>query len=241
MALIFHASDLHFGAEDRDVLDWFAAQTERYRPDAILVTGDLTMRARRQEFAAAREWLSALPAPVSVEVGNHDLPRANLFARMARPYHRFRAVQQFIQRPIDLPGVAIVPLQTTARWQWRLDWSKGMVAARRLAAAAGSIAASTRRHRIVACHHPLIEPGTATSARTRRGTAALEMLARAGATAVLSGHVHDPFDRVVEIGGQPVRLIGAGTLSERVRASLPSYNALTTSESGLEVEVRYAV
>lgn len=240
MALIFHASDLHFGAEDRAALDWFMEEAERHKPDAIIITGDLTMRARRSEFAAARDWLAALPAPVSVEVGNHDIPYFNPVARFITPYERFRAVAKFVNRPIDLAGVAIVPLVTTARAQWRLNWSKGSVAGHRLEEAVRLLGELPRRHRLVACHHPLVDPGTASSARTRGGQGALDALAEAGATAILSGHVHDPYDRTVEVHGRPVRLVGAGTLSERVRDSRPSYNAITAEGDALDVDIRHA-
>ncbi len=239
MDLIFHASDLHFGAQDNAALDWFMAEAERCKPAAILITGDLTMRARHREFAAARAWLEALPAPVSVEVGNHDLPYFNLFARFVTPYARFSLVERFIERPLELADVEIVPLQTTARAQWRFDWSKGAVTQPRLAAAVTQLNDSTRRHRLVACHHPLVEAGTRGTARTRGGAGALAALAQAGATAILSGHVHDPYDRQIEIDGRSVRLIGAGTLSERVRESAPSYNAIMADGDDLRVEMRY--
>src|SRR3546814_4621833 len=74
MTRLFHISDLHFGLEDRAALGWFADCVRRERPDAVLITGDLTMRARSREFAAACDWIGALDVPVTVEVGNHDLP-----------------------------------------------------------------------------------------------------------------------------------------------------------------------
>ncbi|MAW99120.1 MAG: metallophosphoesterase, partial [Sphingomonas sp.] len=46
MTRLFHVSDLHFGAEDRSALHWFARLVTDERPDAVIVTGDLTMRAR---------------------------------------------------------------------------------------------------------------------------------------------------------------------------------------------------
>lgn len=240
MALIFHVSDLHFGAEDRAALAWFEREAQTHRPDAIVVTGDLTMRARHGEFAAARDWLLGLPAPVSVEIGNHDIPYFNPVARFLRPYDRFEAIARLIERPFDLPGVEIIPMPTTVRAQWRLNWSKGHVAQGRLGTAVRALRASTRRHRIVACHHPLVEPGTAGTARTHGGAAALAALAQAGATAILSGHVHDPFDTVIDLAGRPIRLVGAGTLSERVRTSRPSYNVLKANDDGLDVAIRFA-
>jgi len=87
---------------------------------------------------------------------------------------------------------------------------------------------------LVACHHPLVEGGTAMHSRTRGGMAALEALGRAGAHAVLSGHVHDPFDLLAPAGGRTLRLIGAGTLSERVRETRPSFNELRIEGKALE-------
>lgn len=236
MVLILHASDIHFGAEDKAALDWFRREAEARRPDAILITGDLTMRARRSEFAAARDWLAALPGIVSVEVGNHDLPYFNPFARFLNPYHRFGAVERFIEKPLALDDVAVVPLRTTARLQFRLNWSKGYLTDERVAGAVALLGQSDARHRLIACHHPLIEAGTSGTARTQGGAEGLAALAAAGATAVLTGHVHDPFDVTVEAGGKPIRLIGAGTLSERVRASLPSYNAIRFDGPAMTVD-----
>ncbi len=234
MIRLFHASDVHFGAEDRVALDWFAGCVREEQPDAVVVTGDLTMRARAHEFAAAAAWLESLGRPVTVEVGNHDLPYFNLWARFVTPYRRYRALEAMIERPLDLPGLTIVPLKTTARFQWRLNWSKGHVSNRALRETRALIEAAPAGHRIlIACHHPLIEAGTRSSSRTRGGVEALAALAAAGADAVLTGHVHDPFDICHAAADGTVRLIGAGTLSERVRDSVPSFNEIRV---GAEIE-----
>lgn len=239
MTKLYHISDLHFGMEDRIALDWFQAEVRADRPDAVIVTGDLTMRARSHEFAAAAAWLEALAVPVTVEVGNHDLPYFNPLARFATPYKRYRRLERMIERPLDLGGVTLVPLKTTARAQWRLNWSKGKVSSRSLAAALDLTRAAPADHVVlIACHHPLIEAGTRSSARTHGGPAALEQLAAAGAHAVLTGHVHDPFDVAQDVAGRTVRLIGAGTLSERVRDTAPSYNVLRIAQGAIELELR---
>ncbi len=234
---LFHVSDLHFGAEDSAALDWFARAVEDVRPDAVICTGDLTMRARHREFAAAAAWLGALAAPVMVEPGNHDLPYFNLFERFTAPYARYHALRMAVHRDLVLDGAAIIALPTVAAAQWRLNWSKGHVGSADLAhALTGLAGAASEEIRIVACHHPLIEGNTVGTASTRGGKQALAALAGAGADAVLSGHVHDPFDVTVEAGGRPIRLIGAGTLSQRVRSTRPSYNRLDyTPAQGLGV------
>lgn len=122
MSVLFHVSDLHFGAEDSDAIDAFAALVHRERPDAVVVTGDVTMSARADEFAAAQTWLLSLGVPVVLGVGNHDLPLVNPIARLLWPYRRYRRLEAMVAAPVDLPDVATVPLKTTARFQWRLNW-----------------------------------------------------------------------------------------------------------------------
>ncbi|QIG79604.1 metallophosphoesterase family protein [Stakelama tenebrarum] len=239
MIRLFHVSDIHFGAEDVEALDWFKRVVRNEVPDAIIVTGDLTMRARHREFAAAAEWLESLDRPTTVEVGNHDLPYFNPWARFVTPYKRYRALESMIERPLEVSGVSIVPLKTTARFQWRLNWSKGHVSTSALQESLALVEAAPEGDRIfIACHHPLVEADTRMSSETRRGEAALDALARAGAEAVLTGHVHDPFDVEHQVAGRPMRLIGAGTLSERLRDHPPSFNEIRVRDSGFETLAR---
>lgn len=236
---LFHASDLHFGSEDRVALDWFAARVAEDKPDAVVITGDLTMRARHREFAAAREWLLSLGPPVTVEIGNHDMPYFNLIERFVTPYKRYAAMEAMVERTIDLPGVAIVPLHTTAPAQLRLNWSKGIVTKKALTKTLGTMQATASDAMVlIAAHHPLVETGTRGTALTRGGNRALKALAQAGVTAVLSGHVHDPFDLTHDNEHGRIRMIGAGTLSERIRTTRPSFNELTVAGGALSVTVQ---
>jgi 3',5'-cyclic AMP phosphodiesterase CpdA len=240
MPTLFHISDIHFGAQDQAALDWFAGHVAQQQPDGVICTGDLTMRGTAVEFDAAARWLGALAAPVSVEPGNHDMPYYwEMARRLRRPFDRFRAARAAVHRDLAVPGVAVISLSTIVPAQWRLNWSKGCVRPQVLNQALQDLgAAQGAGLRLVACHHPLVDADTHGSGSTRGGRAALARLAAGGAHAVLSGHVHDPFDLQIEAGGRPIRIIGAGTLSERIRATPPSYNRLDWSESeGLSVRV----
>ena len=237
--LLFHISDIHFGLEDDRALDWVMQEIAEKRPAAVAITGDLTMRARHREFAAACHWIRSLDVPVTVEVGNHDMPYFNLVERFLAPYRRFRAIQGLIEREIDLPGIAIVPLKTAVRAQPRLNWSKGWVSRSALSKCLEAIDALPSGTRaIVAAHHPLREVGTKGTALTANGYKALCALAQRPVVAVLSGHVHDPFDILEETVHGPVRMIGAGTLSQRIRSTPPSFNELTWDGATLEVRAR---
>lgn len=240
MALtLFHISDLHFGLEDTRALQFMKDLLARERPGAVLITGDLTMRARHREFAAACAWISALDVPVTVEVGNHDLPYFNLAERFTDPYRRFRAIEALVERELHLPGLAIVPLKTVTRAQWRWPWSNGWVTDAALAeccAALDALPAGTRA--IVTAHHPLTERDPRGKLLTIGGSRAMAELAGRKVLAILTGHVHDAFDLTEQTPAGPLRMIGAGTLSKRIRSTPPSFNELVVSDAGITVTVR---
>ncbi|GGZ05274.1 metallophosphoesterase family protein [Novosphingobium colocasiae] len=238
---LFHISDIHFGLEDARAIRWAQDAVADERPDAVIITGDLTMRARSREFTAACHWIQALDVPVSVEVGNHDIPYFNLYERFFAPYRRFRAIEHLVEAEIDLPGLAIVPLKTTTRAQWqRFPWSNGWVTAAALQqtlTAIDALPAGTRA--LVACHHPLPERREKDGKLlTINGDHAMAALAGRNVLAVLSGHIHDPFDLTAQTEQGPLRMIGAGTLSRRIRSTPPSFNELVVIGDTVRVTAR---
>ncbi|MBH5321435.1 metallophosphoesterase family protein [Aurantiacibacter sediminis] len=237
--LLFHLSDLHFGLEDNEALDWVSREIAERTPDAVAITGDLTMRARHHEFAAAEKWIHSLPVPVTVEPGNHDLPNYYLPSRYLNPLGRFEAFREVVERRIELPGLALVPLNSNVPAQPRLNWSKGWISTSALAECLMQLDALPDGMRaLVTVHHPLRETGTRGTALTHNGTKALRELARRNVLGVLSGHVHDPFDIMEDVGNGSVRMIGAGTLSQRIRSTPPSFNELRWDGKQLDVRVR---
>ena len=236
---IFHLSDIHFGLENTRALDWVKHEIATKQPDAVCITGDLTMRARHREFAAATEWINSLDAPVTVEVGNHDMPYFNPIERFFAPYRRFHGMQEKVERELDLGCLAVVPLKTAVRMQPRLNWSKGWVSPRALERCLATLDALPEgRQALVTVHHPLREVGTRGTALTKHGDEALRELARRNVVAVLSGHVHDPFDIMEETVEGPIRMIGAGTLSQRTRSTPPSFNEIAWDGAALSVNAR---
>jgi 3',5'-cyclic AMP phosphodiesterase CpdA len=236
---LFHLSDIHFGLEDRRALAWVKQCLASEQPAAVCITGDLTMRARHREFAAACDWIKALAVPATVEVGNHDLPYFNLIERFTDPYRRFRRIEALLELELLLPELAVVPLKTTTRAQWRFPWVNGWVTDKSLARTLAAIDALPQGTRvIVTAHHPLTERGAKGRRLTIGGDRAMAALARRGVLAVLSGHIHDAFDIVQQTAAGPLRMIGAGTLSRRIRSTPPSFNALSIDGNEITVEVR---
>jgi len=81
MRTIVHLSDLHFGRIDPLLPEPLVESVEAVRPDLVAVSGDLTQRARTEEFEQARAFLDALPSPQIVVPGNHDVPLYNAYLR----------------------------------------------------------------------------------------------------------------------------------------------------------------
>lgn len=237
---LFHVSDVHFGIEDARAHAAFSDAVRDERPDGVICTGDITQRATHAQFAAAAEYFASLEVPVMLFPGNHDMPYYNLLERFTRPYARADRLAARVSGPLALRHAVLVPFDTNARAQWRWPWSNGIVKRPKLAAALGKLQAlaDDPRLKIVACHHPLLPARDGAKNPTIRGDDAFAALARAGADAVLSGHVHVPFDQQRERAGQAMRMIGAGTLSKRLRGAVPSYNVLTIADGAIAVERR---
>ncbi len=227
---LFHISDVHFGVENRAALDEVAQAVVEEKPDAVVCTGDLTQRAKHSEYAAAQEWFAALGVPVVLQPGNHDMPYYNPWERFAQPFRRFRRLEANVGSELASDDVVLVPLLTTVSAQWRFPWSDGVVKAPALAETVAALEAlqGDPRHKLVIAHHPLLGPDDLAKNSTIGGDAAFAALAAAGADAVLSGHIHVPIDEVREKQGHAMRMIGAGTLSTRLRHNAPpSYRVIT--------------
>ena len=90
MRTIAHVSDLHFGREDPALVAALQEDLKGAAPDLVAVSGDLTQRARRREFEAARDFLQALGMPMLAVPGNHDIPLFDVARRLLRPLDRYR-------------------------------------------------------------------------------------------------------------------------------------------------------
>ncbi len=237
---LFHVSDVHFGVEDPRAHAAFADAVRRERPDGVLCTGDITQRATHKQFSTAAEYFGALDVPVMLFPGNHDMPYYNPLERIFRPYARCERLERQVSQTLELRHAVIVPFNTNGAAQWRWPWSDGVVKASRLDVVRGQLEELRGDHRrkLVACHHPLLPARDGETNPTIRGDHAFATIAAAGADAVLTGHVHVPFDQVRERDGHAMRMIGAGTLSTRLRGAPPSYNVLTIADGAITLERR---
>jgi 3',5'-cyclic AMP phosphodiesterase CpdA len=90
MRKIAHISDIHFGDANAMVVERLVEAIVELQPDLVVVSGDLTQRARSAQFRDARTFLDRLPIPQLIVPGNHDVPLYNVFARFLTPLRKFR-------------------------------------------------------------------------------------------------------------------------------------------------------
>ncbi len=230
---LLHLSDLHFGSEDTEALRAVAGFARRIKPEALLVSGDLTQRGRRREFAAAREWFDALGIRTVVAPGNHDTPLLHLGARLASPFQRYARYMHgmdAVDQTVALAGgrIRVSAINTARGMQMRRNWAEGAINLKELDSALARLdGGPDKAWRILLCHHPLVKPDLARiKVTTHRGPEALRRAAEAKVHAILTGHTHDAFIQTVESPDHKLVQMGAGTLSTRLRASDPGFCVL---------------
>jgi 3',5'-cyclic AMP phosphodiesterase CpdA len=235
---ILHASDIHFGAHLDDRVEAFVRLAHQLLPSLIVLTGDLTDGGRKAEYRLADAFLKRLPGPLFVVPGNHDAPIGDLIARFSVPYGRFRRLRG-ASLGIRLPAVSVASLQTAKAVQMRLDWSKGVVKPEMTHRALTNLPKGReRRWRIIAGHHPLIDPPNATvKGDVFGGQAAIEAAERHGVDLSLAGHTHESF--IGRLRDDLGILLGvAPTLaSPRLRGEGQGFHHYTLLEDGLDCDV----
>ncbi len=222
---LLHLSDPHFGTERPQVVEALLRWLTEHGADTVVISGDITQRARRGQFARARHFVERLrillpTAPVLLIPGNHDIPLFNLPARLVRPFAGFqRAFGAELEPVHESADLHIQLLNTVSRWlhtDGRVRRAQIERVARRLEQA------SAGRLRVVVAHQPAAVTRTADEHDLLRGhEEALRRWALAGVDLVLGGHIHLPYVTPVRpggAGGPRVWVVQAGTaVSSRIR------------------------
>jgi len=239
MGRLFHFSDIHFGRENKAAVQAALEHAHDNARDLVLITGDVTQKGYPVEFEAAARWIKAMPEPVFVTTGNHDVPYWDPIARIFYPWKRF---EHYVGHPavdhqFDAPGLSVRGVNTARGWQMRANWSKGVIdleQTRRAATALSNAPAGALK--ILACHHPLIEMiGAPMSGEVKRGREAAKIFADCGVDLVMTGHVHVPFALPITIGDHCSYAVGTGTLSERERGAPPGFNCVEWDDEQVTV------
>jgi len=231
MTVVLQLSDPHFGTERPEAVAALQRFCRELQPDLLLVTGDITQRARPAEFARAKAFFDGLGVPARLVIpGNHDIPLFDLFARAFKPYGRFcRAFGPALEGEFERDDLLVITINTTRRWRHK----HGEVSDEQIDRAAQRLArAGPQRLRLVAVHQPVgVTQETDVNNLLRGHESAVRRWAEAGADAVLGGHIHLPY--VLPLPGlpRPVCAVQAGTaLSNRLRGGIS--NSVNVIRSG---------
>ncbi|ENV37668.1 hypothetical protein F959_01188 [Acinetobacter venetianus RAG-1 = CIP 110063] len=113
--MLLHLSDLHFGTERDVCLEAIRKFCKQYRPEAIVVSGDLTQRARFNQFYACRQFLDSLSIPYLVVPGNHDIPLYHVWNRFFSPFVRYQAFFGRLETTMETEHFYIVGMNSIRR------------------------------------------------------------------------------------------------------------------------------
>lgn len=221
-SLLLQLSDTHFGTERPAVCDALVRFTHEQRPNVLVLSGDITQRARPSQFVAARAFVDRLRVPRTLVVpGNHDIPLFNVFARLFAPYaNHMRVFGPNLEPEFETDDLLVVTVNTTRR----LRHENGVVSRRQIERVARRLEHAQREQlRVVVTHQPV----AVTKPEDRKNLlgnhrAAIEAWSKAGADLVLGGHIHLPFvvalHRRHEQLGHTMWAVQAGTaVSSRLR------------------------
>ncbi len=240
MRTLAHISDLHFGRLDPAVLPALRCRVHEAGPDVVVVSGDLTQRASRREFAAARHFLDSLPSPQIVVPGNHDVPLYDVASRWLRPLANYRRYISADLEPFFADAeIAILGINTARS----LVIKNGRINRLQVARGCARLEASGKdRTRIVVIHHPFDLPaGQDRRGLVGRADMAMAGFARCGVDMVLSGHLHVSRRSAsavrYRIAGYSALLVQAGTAtSSRRRGELNAYNVIRIERRAIAIE-----
>jgi 3',5'-cyclic AMP phosphodiesterase CpdA len=185
---ILHLSDLHFGAGDDAAIErGTPALIERFQPELVIASGDLSHRGRDDQLAMARKFLRSLGRPVLAIPGNHDIPYT-FPARFTRPFRSFELQWKTTEPTYSSPTLHVIGLNSVRPWRHQ---SGGIRTAQLARAEERLREAAPSAFQVVVLHHHLIgAPWRSRKKPVARRNHVLASLVEAGADLILAGHIH---------------------------------------------------
>lgn len=240
MRRLAHLSDLHFGRVEQRTADALAESVLAAKPDVIVVSGDLTQRAKHREFQAANEFLSRFDVPKVVVPGNHDVTVPLTIGSLKRSLSRYRRhVSEDVSPFYSDDEVAIAGVNTARRFVikgGRVNLDEARQACEELRAAGED------KVRVVVTHHPLdVSDSYEAKELVGRADAAMQLFAECKVDVFLAGHLHTTCllqsATRYRIAGYSALIVNGGTAcSTRTRGEVNSWNLIDVSPELLRVQ-----
>ena len=219
--------------------------------DAVVVSGDLTQRARAGEFQRAAVFLRDLErhAPCLAVPGNHDVRWWLAPMRLRRAERIYAPWRRYLERDIEptrsIRGVTMVGINTaqgvtprTLTWNMRDLSVIGDLHESQLVRVKGIFEAAPRGDlRVLVMHHNPVRGELSRRHGLKRAPAMMRAIAATGAEVVCCGHDHQEAIHFVENDQLGTVVSTAGTLSDRSRGDRPSaVNVIEVSAAEIAVE-----
>ncbi len=232
---IAHLSDPHFGTILPGVIEGLIETLGELNPDLILLTGDITQRARRKQFRQAREFTHKMKhVPIIAVPGNHDIPLFNLFTRFFNPYWGFKNLfKNQLEKDHVFGDVLVTGLNSTSKWRH----IQGKFNLKRLEGRLRENKPKARVH-IAAFHHPMDCAKKSDEKNLLVGrNEVLKLFNQYKVDLAIGGHIHDPYieiskKRYPEANRSMVFAVAGTCTSWRTRPGAPnSFNLIEVDTS----------
>lgn len=239
MRRIVHLSDLHFGWNDRALVESLSTKVHEIQPDLTVVSGDFVEHATVEEFVQAKRFYDSLPRPTIAVPGNHDLPFYN-FAR--RTFQHLRLYREYITDEVTPfysdDEITVMGVNTARLWPIR----GGSISTQSIAEVEKKLCSVPKTAtRILVTHHPFNLPSEyAQRYLVKRGEKALERLACC-LDLLLAGHMHigasgRVADRFETPNGSLIFSQAGTAISKRYKGERNSFNLIEID--GAQIRIR---
>lgn len=243
MSAIIQISDPHFGTEQPPVVEALLELVRKTRPALAVLSGDITQRARRSQFDAARRFVERMSVPKIVAIpGNHDIPLFNVAARAMYPYENFkRAFGDVLEPQFESDEFLVICVNTTRPARHK----DGEVSPEQVEQVSQQLRnAGARQVRIVVTHQPVhVVRNSDIHNRLHGYELAVRSWGEAGADIIMGGHIHLPYiaalpDTVPDLRRRCWAVQAGTAVSRRIRELIPnSVNVIRHPSGGQPGEV----